>query len=77
MPIHPPNEQSRWRCHRCGNLTRFDVVRTVRSRDFVHVGLDGEPAVEEREVLSESIERVVCRWCQGADTVGVVPRPPS
>ena len=35
----------------------------------------GEPVVEERELLSETVERVVCRWCGRADSVEVVPRP--
>ena len=42
VPIELPGPQTRWRCNVCGNLTRFDVVRTVRSRDFVHVDLAGE-----------------------------------
>ncbi|GAA1703858.1 hypothetical protein [Fodinicola feengrottensis] len=70
-----PTEHTRWRCGQCGNLTRFDVTRTVRSREYVHVDLAGEGSVQEREVLAETVERVVCRWCQGTDTVVVVPRP--
>jgi hypothetical protein len=77
MSTTQPAADSRWRCHRCGNLTRFDVVRTVRAREYVHVSLGGEPAVEEREVLSDHVERVTCRWCQGTDTVTVEPRPAS
>jgi hypothetical protein len=70
-----PNEDTRWRCGQCGNLTRFDLTRTVRSKEYVHVDLAGQATVEEREVLSETVERVVCRWCQGTDTVVVVARP--
>lgn len=68
-------EGSRWRCSRCGNLTRFDVERTQRVREYVHLDLGGEPTVEEREVLSETVHAVRCRWCEGSDTVELVPRP--
>jgi hypothetical protein len=70
-----PTDQSRWRCAQCGNLTRFDVTRTTRTREFVHVGLSGQAEVEERDVLADTVERVVCRWCNGVNTVEVVPRP--
>lgn len=75
MPPSVPSAQTRWRCPQCGNLTRFDVTRTVRSREFMHVDLAGEPRVEEREVLEEIVEQVRCRWCDAVDTVEVVPRP--
>lgn len=71
----PPSRTTRWRCRQCGNLTRFDVTRSARTREFVHVDLAGEPAVEEREVLEERVESVRCRWCDGVDTVELVPRP--
>jgi hypothetical protein len=70
-----PTERTRWRCAQCGNLTRFDVTRMTRTREYVHVGLSGDPQVEERDVLADTVERVVCRWCNGVDTVDVVPRP--
>ena len=75
MPVAVPGSDSRWRCSACGNLTRFDVVRVVRSREFLHVSLAGEPEAQEREVLSESVERVTCRWCAAVDSVVVEPRP--
>jgi hypothetical protein len=75
MPTPSPSALTRWRCTHCGNLTRFDVVRTVRTREFVHVDLSGEPAVEEREVLAEKLETVTCRWCHGSDTVALEQRP--
>ena len=53
----------RYRCTACGNLTRFDVVTTVRTRAFHHFTLGGELQVEEPEVLSEVVEEVSCRWC--------------
>lgn len=75
MSVAVPGPGSRWRCGACGNLTRFDVVRDVRSREFVHVSLAGEPVVAEREVLSETVERVTCRWCAGINSVVIEPRP--
>jgi hypothetical protein len=72
-----PTAQTRWRCTQCGNLTRFDVTRTLRTREYVHVDLAGDPAVEEREVLVETVEQVSCRWCRGSDTVALEPRPAS
>lgn len=70
-----PSATTRWRCRQCGNLTRFDVTRTARTREYLHVDLAGEPVVEEREVLSEEVESVRCRWCDGVDTVELVDRP--
>ncbi len=70
-----PSATTRWRCTRCGNLTRFDVTRRARTREFLHVDLSGEAVVEEREVLEEAVESVRCRWCDGVGTVELVPRP--
>lgn len=75
MPVPTPSDQLRWRCRQCGNLTRFDVVRTTRAREFVHLDLSGHAQVEEREVLAETVERVTCRWCQAEDAVELVARP--
>lgn len=75
MPVALPGPETRWRCAACGNLTRFDVVRTLRSREFLHVSLAGEPQVQEREVLTETIERVTCRWCAAVDSVVIEARP--
>lgn len=70
-----PDERSRWRCAHCGNLTRFDVVRRSRVREFWHLSMAGGPVVEEVDVLEEVVDRVECRWCGAADRVEVVPRP--
>jgi hypothetical protein len=75
MAAPTPDDGTRWRCAQCGNLTRFDVVRTTRTKEYVHVGLSGEPRVEEREVLADTVEQVTCRWCRCVDAVEVVPRP--
>jgi hypothetical protein len=41
----------------------------------VHVSLAGEPQVQDREVLSEAIESVTCRWCAAVNSVVVEDRP--
>lgn len=53
----------RYRCTACGNLTRFDVVTTRRSRGFHHYTVGGDLTIEDEEVLSEVVEEVSCRWC--------------
>lgn len=72
-----PGPDSRWRCTVCGNLTRFDVTRATRAQEYVHVDLAGRQVVEERELLVDTVERVVCRWCKAVDQVEVVARPDS
>ena len=47
----------------CGNLTRFDVVSSRRTRAFHHYTVGGELEVEEEEVLEARVEQVTCRWC--------------
>jgi hypothetical protein len=51
------------------------VTRSTRAREYVHLDLAGEPVVEEREVLEETVESVRCRWCDAANSVELVPRP--
>ena len=41
---------ARYRCAACGNLTRFDVTVTRRTRAFHHYTLGGELTVEDEEV---------------------------
>ena len=53
----------RYRCAACGNLTRFDVTVTRRTRSFFHYTVGGELTVEEEQVLAETVEDVSCRWC--------------
>ena len=61
---------SRYRCSACGNLTRFDVVATRRTREFHHFSVGGELEVEDTELLDEQVEQVTCRWC-GASGDGI------
>ncbi|MBO8191299.1 hypothetical protein ACQEU8_27680 [Streptomyces sp. CA-250714] len=75
MAVPTPTDETRWRCTLCGNLTRFDVTRSSKVVEYVHLDLAGAPTVEERDVLSESIESVRCRWCNAVDQVELVDRP--
>lgn len=75
MPVPEPTVDTRWRCALCGNLTRFDVTRSSRVVEYVHLDLSGEPTVEEREVLRETVESVRCRWCDAVDQVELVAKP--
>ena len=64
---------TRYRCAACGNLTRFDVVATRRSRAFFHYTVGGDLSVEDEEVLDEVIEQVTCRWCSATgDRIEIV-----
>lgn len=56
----------RYRCQACGNLTRFDVEVTRRTRAFWHYTVGGDLAVEDEAVLDEVVEAVTCRWCGAA-----------
>ncbi|MGO9559278.1 MAG: hypothetical protein ACLPQS_07985 [Acidimicrobiales bacterium] len=60
---------SRYRCNACGNLTRFDVVATRRTKSFHHFSVGGELQVEDEVVLDEQIEQVTCRWCGSAKAI--------
>ena len=63
----------RYRCTNCGNLTRFDVTTTRTVRAFHHYSVGGELAVEDPEVLAESVESVSCRWCSSGAGVESLP----
>ncbi len=63
---------TRYRCASCGNLTRFDVTTSQRVRAFHHYTVGGELAVEQPEVLSETVEDVSCRWCGPGGSVEVI-----
>lgn len=75
MILALPDEASRLRCGHCGNLTRFDVVRTVRSSEFWHATLAGDVRIDESTVLAEEVETIRCRWCSATDRIEIVPRP--
>ena len=65
-------EPVRYRCTSCGNLTRFDVTTSRRTRAYHHFTVGGELSVEDETVLDEQVESVECRWCGGAGKVEVV-----
>lgn len=68
---------TRHRCSACGNLTRFDVVLTRRTRAFYHYTIGGELRIEDEEVLESTVEEVVCRWCAArGPAIEEVPVPP-
>jgi len=75
VPVAQPGPATRWRCTLCGNLTRFDVTRSTRAREYVHVDLAGQQAVEERDLLNDVVEHITCRWCNAVDRIEVVARP--
>jgi len=58
----------RYRCSGCGNLTRFDVVSSRRTRAFHHFSVGGELEIEEEEILDARVEQVTCRWCGATGT---------
>lgn len=65
----------RFRCDACGNVTRFDVVATARTRRYHHFDLGGDRRIDEEEVLAHTVESVSCRWCGGEDAVRVEAAP--
>ena len=74
MIVARPDEQTRWRCGGCGNLTRFDVTRSRRTKEFWHFDLAGQHEVEDVTTEQERIESVTCRWCGRSDAIEVVSR---
>jgi hypothetical protein len=68
--MSPP---TRYRCNACGNLTRFDVTVTRRTKAFHHFTVGGDLTVEDEVVLSEVLEEVSCRWCGTGRSVEALP----
>jgi hypothetical protein len=66
-------ETARYRCAACGNLTRFDVTVTRRTKEFHHFSVGGSLTVEDEEVLSHVVEDVSCRWFGHGRAVEVLP----
>ena len=67
----------RYRCTACGNLTRFDVVESRRTRAYYHFSIAGELTVEDEEGLEADRELVTCRWCGSSDRIEELPVEPS
>jgi hypothetical protein len=68
---------TRYRCTACGNLTRFDVVTSRRTKAFHHYSVGGDLSIEEVEVLDESVDDVSCRWCGNGNAIEVVGDGPA
>lgn len=68
---------TRYRCTTCGNLTRFDVVSSRRTRAFHHYTVGGDLQVEDEDVLDESVESVTCRWCGPGGVVEQIDDEPA
>jgi len=58
-----------YRCNACGNKTRFDVYDTVERRRFEHADLGGRIEIEQEQILSRTVSKVECRWCDRSDSV--------
>jgi hypothetical protein len=67
---------TRYRCTACGNLTRFDVTTTRRTRAYHHFTVGGDLAVEDEQVLDQRVESVTCRWCGSGSSVVELTEPP-
>ena len=63
---------TRYRCTACGNLTRFNVVTSRRTKAFHHFSVGGDLDVEDVEVLEESVEEVTCRWCGNGNAIEII-----
>lgn len=63
----------RYRCTTCGNLTRFEVTATRRTRAFHHYTVGGELTVERSDLLDERVEAVECTWCGPSGEVEAIP----
>ena len=74
-PVLGLRDGNRFRCTGCGNVTRFDVEATTRTRRFHHFDLGGGSRIEEEDVLDQRVERVQCRWCGRDDAITVEPAP--
>lgn len=65
----------RYRCAACGNLTRFDVTVTRTERGFYHYSIGGDLTVEDRQVVSEEVDSITCRWCGHGRSVERLEEP--
>lgn len=75
MALNLPDADHRLRCGRCGNLTRFDVQRSITVKEFWHFDMAGDHVIETSESNAETIEAIVCRWCGATDEIEHVLRP--
>ncbi len=71
-PSAPEGRPTRYRCAACGNRTRFNVVTSRRTKAFHHYSVGGDLAIEDVEVLDESVDEVSCRWCGNGNSIEVL-----
>jgi hypothetical protein len=71
-PPAPEGGPTRYRCAACGNRTRFNVVTSRRTKAFHHYSVGGDLAIEDVEVLDESVDEVSCRWCGNGNSIEVI-----
>ncbi|MGH9124244.1 MAG: hypothetical protein ACRDZ8_05890 [Acidimicrobiales bacterium] len=64
---------ARYRCAACGNVTRFDVTTTRKTRAYHHFTVGGELCVEDEVLLAEEVGEISCRWCGHGRAVEAVP----
>ena len=71
MPVTPPGPTTRWRCTLCGNLTRFDVTRSTKAVEYVHVDLAGRSlCTPGLQLLQRITGELVCLGPAGGVVVG-------
>jgi hypothetical protein len=63
MPHRYDHAVPRYCCDACGNLTRFDVTSTRRTRAYHHYTVGGDLEIEDEVVLAAEVDEVSCRWC--------------
>lgn len=61
--------QTRYRCVTCGNMTRFEIVVTRRTKESHNITVNGVRETAEFEMISETVEEVLCSWCGRGDAV--------
>jgi hypothetical protein len=70
--VELPSGVPRYRCGACGNLTRFEVVRTSTTRSFHHFTVGGELTIDEIDVVEDEVVSVTCRWCGTGSAIEVI-----
>jgi len=53
------------------------VVASRKTRAFHHYSVGGALAIEDVEILEDSVDEVSCRWCGHGNAVEVFEDPPG
>lgn len=64
--------KTRYRCAACGNVTRFDVTVSKKTKSFYHFSIGGDLNVEQEDVLEETVDEVSCRWCGHSKAIEII-----